>query len=360
MPTSTELKTAIDTALNSSVPDFSITPEIQATQIKSVVDYVDQEIEAIPNTVGPQGIQGPAGPPGPVGPAGLEWKGQWVDTSDYNLNDAVGYSGASYFCINAIEGDPSNQDPETDTSTWALLASQGAIGPQGAQGPQGEQGPQGVAPVKTFGNIEATSSAGSYPVISNDLCLVISQGNGRRVVLPQSQPVGKEIIIYAGNTSFSFLVQNGQLSTPALSPEGVQSYVSAFQINPNRNYKFTSLGGDFWKIEELSVNKKIIYRVRITQTGTNNPSITVIENNTIRSYSATRVSAGQYRFTPSLVLPSNINVKISFNSPIYAVPNYTVDNQINYVDIFTRYWDGSDFVLSDNVINNSVFELELL
>lgn len=44
MPTSTQLKTTIDTALNNSVADSSITPAIVATQIKSVVDYVDQEV----------------------------------------------------------------------------------------------------------------------------------------------------------------------------------------------------------------------------------------------------------------------------------------------------------------------------
>jgi hypothetical protein len=42
--TNTELKNQIDTALNNSVPDNSITPASVATQIKSVVDYVDQEI----------------------------------------------------------------------------------------------------------------------------------------------------------------------------------------------------------------------------------------------------------------------------------------------------------------------------
>lgn len=42
--TNTELKNQIDTALNNSVADNSITPASVATQIKSVVDYVDQEI----------------------------------------------------------------------------------------------------------------------------------------------------------------------------------------------------------------------------------------------------------------------------------------------------------------------------
>lgn len=51
--TNTELKTQIDTALNNSVPNESITPVSVAAQIKSVVDYVDQEINSIPSGVNP-------------------------------------------------------------------------------------------------------------------------------------------------------------------------------------------------------------------------------------------------------------------------------------------------------------------
>lgn len=89
---------------------------------------------------GPQGVQGPAGVPGPVGPAGLTWRSTWVSGTSYVLNDAVGYNGASYFCILATSGTTA---PNLATSNWALLASQGAIGPQGVQGPTGPQGPPG-------------------------------------------------------------------------------------------------------------------------------------------------------------------------------------------------------------------------
>ena len=94
---------------------------------------------------GPQGIQGVAGP---VGPAGLNWQGSWVSGNSYVADDAVGYGGASYFCILATSG---TTNPSVDTTHWALLASQGAVGPQGptgatgVAGPTGPQGPQGVA-----------------------------------------------------------------------------------------------------------------------------------------------------------------------------------------------------------------------
>jgi hypothetical protein len=109
-----------------------------AITVEDFADVVGPLVPAGP--AGPQGVAGPAGVPGPVGPAGLEWQGAWVSGASYVEDDAVGYDGASYFCILATTGTTA---PDVDTTHWALLASQGAIGPQGPQGPQGQQGPSG-------------------------------------------------------------------------------------------------------------------------------------------------------------------------------------------------------------------------
>ena len=113
---------------------------------KRVVDLYHR-VRAGVGIQGPQGVQGPLGPPGPVGPAGLNWQGAWVSGTSYVADDAVGFGGASYFCILATSG---TSNPSVDTTHWALLASQGAIGPAGAQGPTGSQGPIGpVGPAGT-------------------------------------------------------------------------------------------------------------------------------------------------------------------------------------------------------------------
>jgi hypothetical protein len=91
--------------------------------------------------IGPQGVQGIPGTAGAVGPAGLEWQGSWVSETSYVADDAVGYDGASWFCILATSG---TTTPDLDTTHWALLASQGAQGIQGEQGPTGPQGPAGT------------------------------------------------------------------------------------------------------------------------------------------------------------------------------------------------------------------------
>lgn len=99
---------------------------------------------------GPQGLQGPQGikgdkgdrgETGATGISGLNWKGTWVSGTSYYLNDAVAYSGASYFCISATSGTTA---PNADTSHWTLLAAQGATGATGPQGNTGLQGAQGI------------------------------------------------------------------------------------------------------------------------------------------------------------------------------------------------------------------------
>ena len=104
-------------------------------------------------STGPQGVQGPIGPQGPVGPvgpAGLNWQGVWTSGASYVIDDAVGYGGASWFCILATSG---TTTPDLDTTHWALLAAQGAQGPIGAtgvQGPTGATGPAGPAGSQTL------------------------------------------------------------------------------------------------------------------------------------------------------------------------------------------------------------------
>lgn len=108
--------------------------------------------------IGPQGNTGPTGPQGPVGPAGLEWQGAWDEDSSYVADDAVGYDGASYFCILAIDT-VSNPTPDEDPTHWALLASQGAVGPTGPAGPIGPQGPAGDVLPYTFWRAEVNATS---------------------------------------------------------------------------------------------------------------------------------------------------------------------------------------------------------
>jgi len=132
---------------------------------------VDNFAEILPpGPAGPEGIQGPVGPPGPVGPAGLNWQGSWVSGTSYVADDAVGYDGASWFCILATSG---TTTPDLDTTHWALLASQGAVGPQGPQGPTGPQGPQGTS--GTSNTLTTTGTGGASTLVSGVINIPVYQ-----------------------------------------------------------------------------------------------------------------------------------------------------------------------------------------
>lgn len=143
---------------------------------------------------GPQGPFGPAGPQGPTGPVGVVNRGTWSPSTQYAVNDTVSYNGSSWIALMpSISSAPNamnpvwqllaakginNQgswvqtinyqandavtdggqfwlavapnigsQPSTVNSNWQLIAATGATGPAGptgAQGPVGSQGPAGA------------------------------------------------------------------------------------------------------------------------------------------------------------------------------------------------------------------------
>jgi hypothetical protein len=83
------------------------------------------------------------GPQGDPGATGLNWQGEWLNTTDYTNNDAVYYNGASWFA----SGDPTvGEEPTVSATHWFPLALQGATGATGPQGPQGDPGEDMVHP----------------------------------------------------------------------------------------------------------------------------------------------------------------------------------------------------------------------
>ncbi|QMP85131.1 putative tail fiber protein [Flavobacterium phage vB_FspP_elemoA_2-5C] len=162
-------------------PTFTDLTERKGTKVDRKSEYFT--LEDITATVGvgsegPQGVEGPAGPPGPVGPAGLEWQGAWDTDSSYAEDDAVGFNGASWFCISAVTG-TGNSNPEEDTTHWALLAAQGAQGIQGIQGPTGPQGPSGTSDYKIYRAIlnQTGTSAPVATVLENTIGSIVWSRN---------------------------------------------------------------------------------------------------------------------------------------------------------------------------------------
>ena len=256
--------------------------------------------------IGPQGVVGPAGVAGvagPVGPAGLNWQGSWSTAGVYVLDDAVGYGGASWFCTSPTG--PSGITPDSDPASWALLASEGAIGPAGAAGTQGPtgaqgpigatgtqgivgpigltgpQGPAGVPPVKTIGSVSAGTNP--FTILPYSINTVYTSSAGRGVFLPDtaSLTIGTEILVYAGNNFSEFTIR-GAVGGPAspISLGGIDSSTSAFDILPNQNYKFTYTGLGYWKGEAVGPSLQQVFNVG--NTIANNGFTTTLTNTSIK------------------------------------------------------------------------------
>ncbi len=73
-----------------------------------------------------------------LGRVGIVPRGAFSLGTPYKALDMVTDSGNSY-----IARCDSTGAPLTDSNSWMLAASKGAIGSTGAQGPQGVSGPQG-------------------------------------------------------------------------------------------------------------------------------------------------------------------------------------------------------------------------
>ena len=229
-------------------------------------DFITQVAGVIPQ--GAQGPMGPQGVAGPVGPAGLNWQGAWSAAGTYVIDDAVGYGGASWFCIANVG--PTATTPNSDPTKWALLASQGS---PGAQGPQGIQGPQGPA---------GSGGGGSLPLgnaVGNTLYWTGSQWNansslsnnngrvgigttnafGQALKIAQTNPAGASAGIridqgIAGNgTSFV-------MTTPAPNAVAFQMGINPPNVNPifNNSIYFTANGNNLIKFATQFIERLLI------------------------------------------------------------------------------------------------------
>lgn len=261
--TNTQLKSQVDLEITNKIATNSVTPSNVGENIKGVVDYIDQEIAAIELTPGPtggtgaQGPTGPAGVAGPVGPAGLTWQGAWVSGTSYVVDDAVGYNGASWFCVNPTSGTTS---PNLDPINWALLAAQGSPGPQGAQGIQGiqgEPGPAGGTPaVKTTETLTSTAASAPFPYSTADFAQFISTAS---YALPPTPALGEIRYIKTAFANCTLWASpnpgNDGANNNFYTPSGNGS--SYMSLVANKSYRFTYIGRygatyGYWTVEIMN------------------------------------------------------------------------------------------------------------
>lgn len=240
---------------DSLIPIGISTPQRDDKYTTVAISAADFIAQVGPGTVGPTGAQGPIGPqgvPGPVGPAGLNWQGLWSALTTYAENDAVSFGGASYFCYNPLGVGPSASDPTVDTANWALLASQGAIGPQGPQGIQGIQGPGSASFVSTG----SFSTSSITPVILTSILIPANTFTNQSAFTVAAQ-FSETTLSYAGRAVFyinttNTLVGATQLATSSTTFAITQVYyflLRTFYINGSTT---TGLGATVGITNDLS------------------------------------------------------------------------------------------------------------
>jgi hypothetical protein len=250
MATNIQVKAQIDVDITNKTTTASISPVNVGTNMKAIVDYIDQEVDGIQLLQGPQGIpgsQGPQGVAGPVGPAGLEWKGAWASGTSYVADDAVGYNGASWFCILATSG---TTTPDLDTTHWALLAA------QGAQGPTGPQGPAGGTVVKTTETLISNTNSAPFPYSTSDFAQFPSTNS---YALPPSPVLGEVRHIKTAFSNCTLWASpnpgNDGANNNFFSPTGNGN--SNMTLVAGKSYRFTYIGRyggtyGYWTVEIMN------------------------------------------------------------------------------------------------------------
>ena len=98
-----------------------------------------------------------------------------------------------------------------------------------------------------------------------------------------------------------------------------------------------------------------IYKAKLSQSGTNNITAVVLKNDTGFTFTFTRNSVGNYSINFSSIMSdiSKVDIYLHFCQSSFAVPIYEIDNLSVLATLNTKYWNGSNFSLADDVLNNA-------
>lgn len=98
-----------------------------------------------------------------------------------------------------------------------------------------------------------------------------------------------------------------------------------------------------------------VYKAKLAQSGTGNITATDLINNTGLTFTYSRSSVGNYSINFSTLLAdlNKVDIIINFQQSSYSCPVVNIDNLNILATITTRYWNGTTFALSDEIINNA-------
>jgi len=102
-----------------------------------------------------------------------------------------------------------------------------------------------------------------------------------------------------------------------------------------------------------------IYKAKLTQSGTDNITAVILRNDTGKTFTYARSSTGSYNFNFSSIYAdlSKVDIYIHLQNGSYIAPQVLIDNLGVLATIETKYWNGTDFVLSDGILQNATIYL---
>ena len=107
---------------------------------------------------GPQGEQGLPGLQGPQGPMWINWRGQWMNNTSYEIGDGIFYVGPNNVEGYTLRCRVTHVSRSTiNLANWDIILVS-VPGPQGEPGPRGNTGPQGLQGIPGINGIDGRSA----------------------------------------------------------------------------------------------------------------------------------------------------------------------------------------------------------
>lgn len=98
-----------------------------------------------------------------------------------------------------------------------------------------------------------------------------------------------------------------------------------------------------------------------TQSGTGNPSLTMVSDTTGKTYTADRVNVGSYNIyvSPSFSTASKCLVSVFLDGITHSIPQWAIQNFGSSIAIETKSFTSTNFALADGILNGAQIKIEI-
>lgn len=161
-----------------------------------------------------------------------------------------------------------------------------------------------------------------------------------------------------------YVDQEQALKAPITSPSfiGTVSGVTKSMVGLGNVDNTSDLSKPVSTATQSALDLKIdfkVYKAKLSQSGTDNVTASILKNDTGKTFTYSRNSTGSYNFTFSSLYAdvSKIDIYIHLQNGSYVAPQVLIDNLGILAMIETKYWNGTNFVLSDGILQNATIYL---